>query len=422
MNATPTFTVIVPCFNGQATLDETLQSARAQSAADLEMIVVDDGSTDGSAAIAEAHAAADARVQVLRQSNRGVGAARNAGLARARGRYVSFLDADDLLEPEKLARQGAVLDAADAVGIVLCDGCVIDTASRVQWPSLVDVRRFAGHPPLLAVCLLGGPFPPVVPLVRTALARAAGGFDQDPQTSGWADIDFWMRLALTGTDYHVLPDRLVRYRSTPSSMSADSAAMELAARVVFTRLFAAHPAESARALRVAQARVRNLEIARAELRTLALRLLDERAASPGAAAAALPAAPADEGERATRAAEALVEALARESAGRARPVWIWGAGAAGRQTLARLAASGGRVARFIDSDEAKAGTICAGVQVARPADLVQAAERPFVVVASLHAPAIERVLETLGWRRSRDYHVAAFESLLPPVTAVEAVA
>ena len=119
MSATPTFTVIVPCFNGAATLDATLASARAQTATELEIVYVDDGSTDASAVIAERHAAADARVRVVRQDSRGVGAARNAGLALARGRYVSFLDADDLLEPEKLARQGAVLEAEPAVGMVL---------------------------------------------------------------------------------------------------------------------------------------------------------------------------------------------------------------------------------------------------------------------------------------------------------------
>ncbi len=419
----PTFTVIVPCFNGEATLAESLQSALGQVSAALEVIVVDDGSTDGSAGIALALAQADARVSVVRQQNAGVGAARNAGLARARGRYVSFLDADDLMEPHKLARQGAVLDADEAIGLVLCDGCVIDGAGSQVWPTLVDLRRFAGHPPLLSVCLLGGPFPPVVPLVRTALARQVGGFDADRRTSGWADIDFWMRLAVAGAEYHVLAEPLVRYRSTPSSMSADARAMAQAADLVFAKLCATHPEATARALRTAQRRVRELEIARDELRGLAVTLLAERQDAAGAAAPR-PAPVLAGASAASRRpeAEALVQALARDSIGRARPVWIWGAGAAGRQVLARLAAAGGRVARFIDSDERRAGTTWAGVTVTGPAALVRAADRPFVIVASIHAAAIVPVLNALGWHESRDYHVADFDAVLPPVVATEAVA
>ncbi len=424
MSAAPTFTVIVPCFNGAATLDETLGSARAQTATDLEILVVDDGSTDDSAAIADRHAAADDRVRVVRETNRGVGAARNAGLALARGRYVSFLDADDLLEPEKLARQGQVLDAEPGVGLVICDGRVIDAAGRETWPTLVDLRRFAGHPPLLTICLAGGPFPPVVPLARTALVRAAGGFDEDRRVSGWADIACWMRLALAGLDYHVLPDRLVRYRSTSTSMSADAVAMRAAATQVYTTLFATHPADAARALLAVHERVRDLECARDDLRSLATRLLQERAtvAPPAATPVVVTPVPAADMTAHRRDAEALVHALARESAGRRRPVWIWGAGAAGRQVQARLVAARGGAAAFVDSDPSRAGTAVEGVTIRRPADLVRAEARPYVIVASMHATAILPVLTTMGWREGEDVLVADFEPVLPAAPAPEVAA
>ena len=405
MTVPPTFTVIVPCYNGAATLDEALRSARAQTAASVEILVVDDGSTDGSGAIAGRHAAVDGRVRVITQANAGVGAARNRGLAEARGRYVSFLDADDVLEPQKLERQGAVLDAEPHVGLVVCDGCVIDAAGRETWPSLVDLRRFAGHPSLLSVCLLGGPFPPVVPLVRTGLVRAVGGFDDDRRAAGWADIACWMRLAVAGIDYHVLDERLVRYRSTDHSMSADRPAMREAAGLVYARLFAAAPAAAADALLRAHARVRDLEAARDDLRGLAQRLLERPAASPEAPPAApLPPPAGDD-------AEALVHAFARESAGRGRPIWIWGAGAAGAHVQARLVAAGGGAAAFVDSDPARAGTTKLGIPVVSPADLPRATTRPFVLVASVHAPAIVQVLVTLGWRTDVDVHVARFAPL-----------
>lgn len=100
----PVVSVVVPVHDKATYLDECLASLRAQTLADFEAVCVDDGSTDGSAEILARHAAADPRLVVLTQPCRGVGAARNAGLERARGRFVAFLDADDALAPEALGR------------------------------------------------------------------------------------------------------------------------------------------------------------------------------------------------------------------------------------------------------------------------------------------------------------------------------
>ena len=92
--------VVVPVYGARAYLDECLDSLRAQSYPHLEIVVVDDGSTDGSAQICARHAGEDARIQVHRQENAGLGAARNAGIARATGTFLTFLDADDTLPPD----------------------------------------------------------------------------------------------------------------------------------------------------------------------------------------------------------------------------------------------------------------------------------------------------------------------------------
>jgi CDP-glycerol glycerophosphotransferase len=90
-------TVVVPVYQAEPYLEECLRTLRAQKHENLQIVVVDDGSTDGSRDIYQRHAAADGRIEVVRQVNRGLGAARNAGIARARGDYLTFLDADDLL-------------------------------------------------------------------------------------------------------------------------------------------------------------------------------------------------------------------------------------------------------------------------------------------------------------------------------------
>ncbi len=108
----PTLSVVIPVFNGSKFLAEALHSVMCQGISPLEIIVVDDGSSDNSAGVAEAFAREQgAPVQVIRQENQGPSAARNKGLRQARGELLVFLDADDLLQENSLVEQVAVLEA-----------------------------------------------------------------------------------------------------------------------------------------------------------------------------------------------------------------------------------------------------------------------------------------------------------------------
>ncbi len=108
--------VVIPVFNGAGFIGEAIESVLAQDEKPLEIIVVDDGSTDNSAEIAESFGSP---VLVLRQENRGPAAARNRGLRAARGQYIAFLDADDLYSPDKFALQADRLDRHPGVDIVI---------------------------------------------------------------------------------------------------------------------------------------------------------------------------------------------------------------------------------------------------------------------------------------------------------------
>ena len=116
---TPRVSVIIPCFNHGRFLRHAADSVLAQTLADIELIIVDDGSTDDTPAVLAG--LDDRRVRTCRTSNRGVSAARNAGLDMVRGEFVAFLDADDLWEPDKLARQVAIMDAEPDVTLVFTD-------------------------------------------------------------------------------------------------------------------------------------------------------------------------------------------------------------------------------------------------------------------------------------------------------------
>lgn len=103
--STPLVSVVMPVYDAEATMERSIDSVLAQSHRQVELILVNDGSRDGSAAIMEAYARRDARVVVVHQANGGVAAARNRGLQEARGTHVAFLDSDDWWDPDKLALQ-----------------------------------------------------------------------------------------------------------------------------------------------------------------------------------------------------------------------------------------------------------------------------------------------------------------------------
>ncbi len=122
--------IIVPAFNAAATVAATLRSVCGQTHENLEIIVVDDGSTDETAEIVAAIAANDPRVRLVRQTNRGLVSARNAGIEAARGKFIAPVDADDLWHPEKIEAQLAAMRSADA-GMAYCWYWSIDVEGRL---------------------------------------------------------------------------------------------------------------------------------------------------------------------------------------------------------------------------------------------------------------------------------------------------
>src|SRR5258708_4104598 len=125
--------VVIPAFNAGATIDETLRSVRSQSHERIEIIVVDDGSTDDTLAVAERHADQDPRIKIIRQDNAGVAAARNAGWQAACAEFIAFIDADDLWAPSKIERQlQAMIDGGERTGLVYSWYAWIDAKSRVN--------------------------------------------------------------------------------------------------------------------------------------------------------------------------------------------------------------------------------------------------------------------------------------------------
>jgi glycosyltransferase involved in cell wall biosynthesis len=210
--------VVIPAYNQSAYLAEAVSSALAQTHRDLEVIVVDDGSTDGTPDILRAFTDR-ANVTVIRQANGGLPAARNRGLAAAQGQYVCFLDSDDALAPAHLARLASPLDADPSLGFAYSDVQLVDGSGAAAGTFSVGESRRALSGDIFESLLVGGYFPPHTVLVRKRLLDELGGFDLG--LGGHADYELWLRLSAAGHRALYVDERLARYRVYAGTMSHD---------------------------------------------------------------------------------------------------------------------------------------------------------------------------------------------------------
>jgi len=219
--------IITPVFNGEKYIDACIDSVQAQTFSDWEMLVVDDGSTDGTFDLVQTRAAQDSRIRLLAhpgRQNQGVSKSRQLGISQCCGKYVSMLDADDLFEPVKLERQVSVAQChTDCVVFHGRGVCVDQNGNRKPSPNLADsFNRFASHDRAYDFCkherfLIQNPILNSSTLIRTdALNATAYGFEQLFQYEDWT---LWVLLAQKGL-FYVSAEDLVRYRVHDKSASA----------------------------------------------------------------------------------------------------------------------------------------------------------------------------------------------------------
>lgn len=220
---TPRFSVVIAAYNAERTIEETLASVLAQTERDFEVIAIDDGSSDATLSILLRHAAIDPRIHVASQANQGVSAARNMGLAKARGELVAFLDADDIWHCDKLSRHAQLHDAdplldASFARIAFCpDRAGPLKAGRTK--SSVPDGYCALEDVVIenAVCTMSN-----LVVVRDTLA-AIGGFDSAMRHV--EDQDLLARLVGNGHLLRGIPETLVGYRMSADGLSCDFTAM-----------------------------------------------------------------------------------------------------------------------------------------------------------------------------------------------------
>jgi len=202
--------VIIPTFNRGRLLKEAVDSVLAQDYPDFELIVVDDGSVDDSAEILHAYGQ---RLNLIQQQNRGVSAARNAGIAAASGRYIAFLDSDDLWLPQKLTRQVQFFNLYPDALICQTEEIWMRNGRRVN-PGFRH-RKLSGmiFEPSLHLCLVS----PSAVMIRRSLFDEVGLFDEN--LPACEDYDLWLRVSCRYPVYLIPAPLIIKRGGHPDQLS-----------------------------------------------------------------------------------------------------------------------------------------------------------------------------------------------------------
>ncbi len=221
----PLVSVVIPAYNAQSFIGETLQAVTSQTYKNIEILVVDDGSTDQTAEIVQSFARKDPRIILLQQDNAGVAAARNLAIEKSRGEYIAPIDADDIWFPQKIAKQvECILQAGDSCGLVYTWSVRIDEFGYITSKDRMDTLEGVVYPALAYCNFIGSAS---VPLIHSKCLEKVGYYNtqlKQHNAQGCEDWDLYFRIA-EHYEYRVVREFLMAYRSTPQSMSLNFSSM-----------------------------------------------------------------------------------------------------------------------------------------------------------------------------------------------------
>jgi glycosyltransferase involved in cell wall biosynthesis len=207
----PEVSILMPCFNVENTVDETVISLLDQTFCSFELVAVDDGSTDGTLERLNRWAESDARVRVLPCEHGGIIPALNAGLDVCRAPLIARMDADDRAHPERLAKQKALLDAHPEIALAgtLVAGFPADSV-REGFRIYIDwLNHLVSHEDIVREIFIESPFAHPSVMVRRGWLERVGGY----QEHGWPeDYDLWLRMYLAGAQFAKVPEVLLYWR------------------------------------------------------------------------------------------------------------------------------------------------------------------------------------------------------------------
>ncbi|MDY6902659.1 MAG: glycosyltransferase [Cyanobacteriota bacterium] len=226
---------IIPVFNGEATIRETIDSILNQTFRDIEIIIINDGSTDTT--LETIKEISDSRIKIFSYPNAGLSASRNRGISQAQGEYISFIDADDLWTPDKLELQWQALQKNPQAAVAYSWTHYIDESSKfLKSGRRIKVNGDAFSQLLVTNFLENGSNP----LIRKTALEKVGGFDKSLFAA--EDIDMWLRLA-ANYEFVCVEKPQILYRTSTTSMSTNLKRQETASLEVIKRAFSYPKAE-----------------------------------------------------------------------------------------------------------------------------------------------------------------------------------
>jgi glycosyltransferase involved in cell wall biosynthesis len=245
MTNLPPVSIIIPCYNATRFVRDAVDSALAQSYAEIEIVVVNDGSTDDFESVTAPYRE-NARVKLVAQENRGLSAARNRGIQESRGAYLKFLDADDWLRRDAIAKQIAAFETQPELGFVYCDVQHVDASGKpLDDYSVAKTRRILNGD-ILPSLLVGGYFTPNTVLVPRRVLDRVGLFDVT--LTAREDYELWMRIMCEGYAAYFVPEKLAYYRRHGGNMTNDTAWMTETHLRALEKIVARYPHRVAAAL------------------------------------------------------------------------------------------------------------------------------------------------------------------------------
>ena len=196
----PTISVVIPTYNSATTLVRALESVFSQTYKPIEVIVVDDGSTDDTKKIVESYMSNGSIVYIYQQ-NAGCGRARNNGIDLAQGKYIALLDADDFWHAEKLARQIEVFAQHPDTLVCYTESYIVDPYQKIVWDLVRTIRTRPRSGWIAKYFIINNMVLPSSTLIPKSALLAVGGFCEQYDLMMVADLDMWLKLAPRGKFY-----------------------------------------------------------------------------------------------------------------------------------------------------------------------------------------------------------------------------
>lgn len=226
--------IIMPAYNAEMFIKKSIDSVLHQTYQNWELLVVNDGSIDKTADIVRNYNK-DKRIKLINQENKRLGAARNAGIRSAAGKWIAFLDADDLWDKNKLQQQMEVISCNRDVDVIYTNGYIFygeDLTCLQAYPT--KAGKFLGQD-MYKMQYQNNYIPILSVIVAKSIVDQVGLQEENPLFHGCEDWDYWLRMGKLGAIFIGMPEKLFYYRRHENNMSGNTTGMRLAQLMVFIK-------------------------------------------------------------------------------------------------------------------------------------------------------------------------------------------